>query len=36
MIVTEIPGENAPLPNTTVKIINGREVVIDNRVPGSY
>jgi hypothetical protein len=36
MIVSEIPGEAAPLANTTVKIINGREVIIDNRVPGTY
>jgi len=36
LIVTEIPGEGAPLANTTVQIINGREVIIDNRVPGTY
>lgn len=36
LIVNEIPGSEAPLPATQVRIINGREVVIDNRVPGSY
>lgn len=36
LIVEEIPGEGPKLPAQTVRIINGREVVIDNRVPGSF